>query len=663
MAYHRSIVLFALATLAAPCVAQVVFTSADQRSAGVVALDQCRRSTLIDRYLLLRPGDSVILHQTQSTNADVEGAIQWCIVDTVINYEVFFRTAIDSAFDGSFGCQLVVPLSAPYASVADTLYVQRWNGVNGGVLILQCADSLLLRGLISAAGCGEIGRRSSTDSRDTAALGATPPTTRNGGARNAGGAGGSARGSGGSGGYQTDAFTPADVGGRPVAPWRTYAPALRVGGAGGGGHQNDRRSSRGGSGGGVVLINTPRIIGSGAIIDASGESAAPSTDDGSGGGGAGGTVWLNCRSVPNDLIVDVRGGNGGNIRNSIHLYGPGGGGGGGDVYARQSVSINTSTVGGNAGRNITHNEADRGVHGAEDGAAGAIFDLIAIPRGKLYRTRVGLRQIATNDDGTMCTITALGAVSVRWRTPVTSTSAASDTVIADATTTSVVVAELVTEEGCVVIDSVRLKVVASAPVITVSFDNATAKPGDTVDVFLQVRSSQALPRDVSGIAFCSARATTLQMFRASIVQGTPYTAKAIPFKLLANRRSTFRREQARVALGDSLVIALRVDSVVVDADSAIIRRVNGQFTLDGVCIDQQPRLVDTYGGSIRVEGRVIEAAADDIRVVDVLGRSIPHMSGRNGSLMTIHIPTTVRGAIFVTFFFGRTTLTRSYILD
>jgi gliding motility-associated-like protein/uncharacterized repeat protein (TIGR01451 family) len=197
---------------------------------------------------------------------------------------------------------------------------------------------------------------------------------------NAGGGGGGNGGAGGVGGDGTGfgGNGPGTYpnGGRPGSI--TYAGAtpdisrLIMGGGGGGGDANDALTGvKGGVGGGIILVNVGTITGSGTILANGGNGAIGqygNNPDGAGGGGAGGTVFIkvsNADAAAN-LMVEAKGGNGGNTAGdrTDDEHGPGGGGGGGLVYyAMSSGTVNVVVDKGksgisNSGAGIPHNAGD-----------------------------------------------------------------------------------------------------------------------------------------------------------------------------------------------------------------------------------------------------------------------------------------------------------------
>ena len=212
---------------------------------------------------------------------------------------------------------------------------------------------------------------------------------------NAGGGGGGNGGFGGVGGDGThdvkDAPYTFPNGGRPgsVAYSGVNPEISRIimGGGGGGGDANDALNGvKGGVGGGIVLINVGRITGTGTVLANGGKGAIGAKGaqpDGAGGGGAGGTVYIKVTNPDPlaHLIIEAKGGQGGNTEGDtqINEHGPGGGGGGGLVfYAMSSGTVNVNINKGSAGKAIFGNGTS---NGATDGTNGRSvpFQIVDLP--------------------------------------------------------------------------------------------------------------------------------------------------------------------------------------------------------------------------------------------------------------------------------------------
>jgi hypothetical protein len=295
---------------------------------------------------------------------------------------------------------------APGASIT----AQPWNGNAGGIIVLDVIDTLNMSGngkidvsglgfrgggarrLLGAAGLNNTDRVVMSTFNANASKGegiaGTPRYVNNQGVLLDTGVEGYPNGSygmgapGNAGGGGTDGNTVANddnsggggggnggAGGRGGNSWRSNVPSggfggvkpdflsinrLIFGGGGGAGTINDnpgiQHNSSGAAGGGIVILRVGTIINAG-LIEARGLTALDVLNDGAGGGGAGGTVFIdakNSNSLAN-LVVNVNGGNGGNVwplqgpgGYPGNRHGPGGGGGAGVIYANGDLHPNSS---------------------------------------------------------------------------------------------------------------------------------------------------------------------------------------------------------------------------------------------------------------------------------------------------------------------------------
>ncbi len=132
-------------------------------------------------------------------------------------------------------------------------------------------------------------------------------------------------------------------------------------------------------GGGIILINVATIKGAGRILanGSNGEvGIAGERPDGAGGGGAGGTVFIKV-SNPDpsaSLLIEAKGGNGGNTARDpgTEEHGPGGGGGGGLIFYSEASGTVTANV--NEGRAGETDSGNGTTHGAEGGRPGRIVE-------------------------------------------------------------------------------------------------------------------------------------------------------------------------------------------------------------------------------------------------------------------------------------------------
>ncbi len=315
----------------------------------VVHVDTCDGTLWLAWEVDVKPGDSVIIYQSQGALQDAEGkpdtsggAGRWSVHEVLSrNGSSVQLSSIPVAYPLEGSVQLCPVIYGTHVTIIEPHTVRPWNDGANGVLMIS-ADTLTISAAIDAVGSGFPGGRASMNSWDTSRTDAMADWTSgigggrglgiavmghdkaagrlsscNGGgggnARNAGGGGGAGAGRGGRGGHQTSEYGSEPVGGmggHALIP--NSAAQVWLGGGGGGGHQNDFLGADGGAGGGLVILRARYLRWMrGATIQAGGESAATAIGDGAGGGGGGGGC---CHGVG---------------------WGGGGGGGGGDCGARR----------------------------------------------------------------------------------------------------------------------------------------------------------------------------------------------------------------------------------------------------------------------------------------------------------------------------------------
>ncbi|MBP6509362.1 MAG: hypothetical protein KA339_02305 [Candidatus Kapabacteria bacterium] len=652
------------------CTSQMMWTGYQQRSSAVIELDQCRRTMVVLDASIFHRGDKILLHQTTSNDSRFVGLCEYSVVDTVIGSVVYLETSRVHTYDARGGLQAVRILTAKTAMITDTLRTMPWNGMWGGVIALECKDTLIVDGVVNADACGGRGGRVGINTLDTAALmdsinindnrcsGEGPGAARGGWSRNAGGGGGALAGAGGKGGDQTSAYGQLPRGGSGGSSVEDTSSSTRIfiGSGGGSGHQNDFHGTRGGHGGGIILISAPiLILGQRSSFTAQGGTAQNAYEDGAGGGGSGGTIILDVDSAVGRSSVVVSGGNGGSTSGVLFHYGPGGGGGGGVSAFRSrrvAMSFTESFVGGAGGTSTCDVLSERIAFGAQAGVDGASTSARSIPTGRRRTQRVAMQARDTLvTEGTSTIITATGGVSYRWIDNVDSVSSNGNSAqtrpIYQPTWCTV---EITTEDGCIVVDSILISPRVSAlPKLIVQADNAHGAPGDTIDLYVRIRSEPINQRTVNGIVHVSMRATTLIPVRRSMRINDTVISMEFPFTLNARAGTTYRRSSARVALGDSSQIILRIDSVQLDTTTRDLVLEHGRFTLDGLCDEQgRVRLLGPFEPQYSVSGRQIFAEVDEMILTDLLGKTIPHDGVRTGSQLSTSVPEDMHGLIYLT---------------
>lgn len=213
---------------------------------------------------------------------------------------------------------------------------------------------------------------------------------------NGGGGGGANYGNGGKGGHGWFSNNPVklsdtDKGGRGglglSGLHELGIPKLFLGGGGGGGHQNNGASLPAANGAGIIIIkaqtleaNVPVTIKANAI-----NAEDIYVNDGAGGGGAGGSVLLDVDNFinPENLTIDVSGGDGASVK-TANQHGPGGGGSGGYINSTTTLpsAITTNTSGGQPGLFIStrnySNPYHNTSHGATAGEDGAVIENLVL---------------------------------------------------------------------------------------------------------------------------------------------------------------------------------------------------------------------------------------------------------------------------------------------
>lgn len=354
-----------------------------------------------DQVLILQmQGANITTSNTEKygTIESINGAgnYEFGIVKEVQNNRVVLMSSLRNSYDIQGKIQLVQVPEYDHVTVSNTLTCPAWNGETGGIIALFANCITLDAGIdvsgkgfrggvyIDQPGCVQNPHATEYISADSCywshkgegiagngiypyLLGKGSPANAGGGGNNhnAGGGGGGNYAKGGNGGYGYEGVLgnrkgAAGLGGKALNSW--YTPVLSgkvfMGGGGGAGHANHNNGSGGAHGGGIIIIRAHTIRNPAhTVLAASGASATNDSSfinpDGCGGGGAGGTIFLDVQSA-DTLTLDVRGGNGGSIVNTLMSSGPGGGGAGGFIALQNNLRINSKmsmlTQGGSAGQ-------------------------------------------------------------------------------------------------------------------------------------------------------------------------------------------------------------------------------------------------------------------------------------------------------------------------
>lgn len=431
------------------------------------------------------------------------GNFEFAIVEATAPSRIRLRNRIVRNYQISDKVQLVrISSHSGDVQVTGTVTGQPWNGVTGGIIVIEAAGNISLSANIDATGIGfradgrfaknagtpdQTGYKYPYDSDSaggwkgesiaefvrTAESGRGPQYAGGGGGnnQNAGGGGGGNGGRGGLGGDQTDFnITRLPLGGLGGIPidYTLANQRLFLGSNGGWGHENDGRGTNGGAGGGLIIIKATSIQSAGGSIIAKGVKPDTSGNDGSGGGGAGGTVLVTVANAPGGVTIDVTGGEGGNTDAGLKVgfdqfcYGPGGGGGGGFVKYPASVSnVNVIAKGGKAGIVTNPNTpCYQTSYGAADGLDGATNNDVTIPEGTAPFAEPVLDQhdiIICEGDSARPRVTG-PAIVVDWTPRINISNPASLSPELYPTTSGTYVVSMQDARGCTFIDSVRITV-------------------------------------------------------------------------------------------------------------------------------------------------------------------------------------------------------------
>jgi gliding motility-associated-like protein len=339
------------------------------------------------------------------TNLGNAGNFEFITIASINGNTVNFSSNLCKSYTSAGKVQLVrVPVYSNVTLIG-TVTAQPWNGTTGGIVAIEATNSITFNANINVSGQGFIGGAvyngffSCNDpnfaNQNAGKKGegiAIPPATMDsnraplangGGGSNTGNPGAGGGGNGGAGGRGGNEFygscqLNASYGLGGLAPSYASFKAYLGGGGGGGYKDNGLNATAGSNGGGMVFLTSPMINGNNFTVDARGNNVIGNTDsEGAGGGGAGGYVYYMCNNTSSSMNIDLRGGNGGNIFNTLWssaCHGPGGGGGGGAVsYQQGAIPANVTNLltGGNPGMVLHNGPACTGTsHSAAGGAPG-----------------------------------------------------------------------------------------------------------------------------------------------------------------------------------------------------------------------------------------------------------------------------------------------------
>jgi len=330
-----------------------------------------------------------------------------------------FEYTLNNTYDVTGKVQIIKIPQYTDVEIQSTLTCLPWDGNIGGILIFEASgevdlqanifvDELGFRGgaysndntCFSSTGgfqgyscnssdnCGALKAEGSGLLYDTQQQGRGRNGSGGGGGNdhNAGGGGGGNGGNGGNGGANDLNTQFCDGAGGLGGENNFYNTSNKhfLGGGGGAGDSNNSSGTAGGNAGGIVFIIANSITANNFKISANGQDALTSVADGAGGGGAGGSIFLSIDNFNDQLLIEAKGGAGGNISDPDNCPGVGGGGAGGILWIKQNSTPNNITFnasGGNKG--IYTSPTCSGLDlGAENGEDGSLLYNLSLPLSK-----------------------------------------------------------------------------------------------------------------------------------------------------------------------------------------------------------------------------------------------------------------------------------------
>ncbi|MEZ5014700.1 MAG: gliding motility-associated C-terminal domain-containing protein [Chitinophagales bacterium] len=510
----------------------------------VTGFDKCNNSVSLSATPVgLVAGDNVLLIQMRGIDASAlndptygsiiafakSGTYEMLTVQSVVFNVVTFNETMLRPYDVTGHVQLVRIPEYNDVNVVGTVTGQPWDGSTGGIIGMKVNGTLTLNADIDASGIGfrgadvvpntpcvsgnplgfdgyvtiagedksgKKGEGVSNNGDNRYSRGAIVNGGGGGNDRQTGGGGGSNNVTGGGGGQLLNPVaglcggTYPGIGGWAI-PYDNVQNRIFMGGGGGAGSSNLGAGTPGGNGGGIIFINTNNLNGNGNAIRSNGISVTTlAADDGAGGGGGAGTIALEIAGgVGSPVNVELMGGDGGSVDNSvdgINCVGPGGGGSGGLLWMPDPAvpgGVNVFAMGGSSG--ITIGEAVgspcyNSTNNATDGSDGGFLGGLSIPRSAT--TYVELTVDMIPDDAVVCqgnelfmsvVATGTGMLHYLWNDPdTTQTPDCTVTPPYDITYTVIVSDQLGCQLiGFVVVDVIDSVVVTANPDTTLELGN------------------------------------------------------------------------------------------------------------------------------------------------------------------------------------------------
>lgn len=342
------------------------------------------------------------------------GNFEFSTIKNISGNRLELSTRLINYFNSSDHVQIIKIAKHKSIQITGNITCLPWNGLTGGVVVIEATDTLILNASIDVSSNGFRGGNlypsepyNCNDSRPYWSLntgfrgpkgegnysyntkyeaGINNIATGGGGgsANNSGGGGGANSGFGGNGGNQSeDCGLGNNQGLGGAAIDYNLKTKIFMGGGGGAGQQDENFATPGMNGGGIIIIKANYLIGNGNSLTADGGNQTSNAGnglitDGAGAGGAGGTIIADINNFVNAVNLSAKGGNGGNtvIEDPIVSTGPGGGGGGGLIWHKGIAIppfVNTFTNGGLAGIVLNTLSINNGTtFGANDGDIGLV---------------------------------------------------------------------------------------------------------------------------------------------------------------------------------------------------------------------------------------------------------------------------------------------------
>lgn len=408
-------VLYSLAGLSQDSLSGII-----NRYTAVTAIDTCRNGATVTSTSGFRTGGQVIVIQMQGAAVNTDnstdfgnvtalgsaGLYEKVIISSVDGDFITFESKLRNVYDVSGAVQLVTMPVYIDANVREDVQARPWDGATGGVIALDVRGTLTMEANIDAGATGFRGGQANiqadsdcnltTRIRDYrlnlgnwrggakgegiapwtggAEAGRGPQANGGGGGNdhNAGGGGGANATAGGRGGRNAEPSFGGCKGNFPGEGGRAIAAdtaRLFLGGGGGAGDENNEAATSGGIGGGIIILAVDRLVSNGFSLRANGADGENTGGDGAGGGGAGGSILIIGEELTDNLLIEAKGGKGGDIdnRGQNRCHGPGGGGSGGRYLGPADWSPAVDLSGGAAG--VSFNSSDGGCGAAENQAA------------------------------------------------------------------------------------------------------------------------------------------------------------------------------------------------------------------------------------------------------------------------------------------------------